>query len=252
MRSVSASQCSAAYLELHIEQGPVLESMGLPLAAVLGTKGVERHTITFHGQEAHSGSTPMHSRRDALAAAAKLAPRNPHHRNAKHPDAVCTIGSVKTFPRDRHRCRRPLRSHSRSTRPGCPGARHHVSRSSAEEHSIRARKRAAPSSGRASGTLRPSPFHPALIELVRRMRYVRPLGRTIASHAQRPVARRSGSLPLRNSHRHALCTIAQGNQPQQRLKTRAKTICTWPSPHSTSWHRRPSIGFAPHKRRVAT
>ena len=63
----------AAYLELHIEQGPVLERLGLPLAAVLGTKGVERHAITFHGQEAHSGSTPMSDRRDALAAAAKLA-----------------------------------------------------------------------------------------------------------------------------------------------------------------------------------
>jgi len=64
---------AAAYLELHIEQGPVLERMGFPLGAVLGTKGVERHAITFHGQEAHSGSTPMNARRDALAAAAKLA-----------------------------------------------------------------------------------------------------------------------------------------------------------------------------------
>jgi N-carbamoyl-L-amino-acid hydrolase len=82
---------------LHIEQGPVLESMGLPLAAVLGTKGVERHGITFHGQEAHSGSTPMHSRRDALAAAAKLA-LEIRTIATKHPDAVCTIGSLKTFP----------------------------------------------------------------------------------------------------------------------------------------------------------
>jgi hydantoinase/carbamoylase family amidase len=88
---------AAAYLELHIEQGPVLESMGLPLAAVLGTKGVERHAITFHGQEAHSGSTPMHARRDALAAAAKLA-LEIRTIATKHPDAVCTIGSVKTFP----------------------------------------------------------------------------------------------------------------------------------------------------------
>src|SRR5271165_2225038 len=47
---------AAAYLELHIEQGPVLERMELPLGVVLGTKGVERHTITFLGQEAHSGS----------------------------------------------------------------------------------------------------------------------------------------------------------------------------------------------------
>src|SRR5207302_3797473 len=57
---------AAAYLELHIEQGPVLEALGLPLGVVLGTKGVERHAITFHGQEAHSGSTPMNTRRDAL------------------------------------------------------------------------------------------------------------------------------------------------------------------------------------------
>ena len=88
---------AAAYIELHIEQGPVLERMGLPLATVLGTKGVERHMITFHGQEAHSGSTPMNARRDALAAAAKLA-LEIRSIAGKHPDAVCTMGSVKTFP----------------------------------------------------------------------------------------------------------------------------------------------------------
>jgi N-carbamoyl-L-amino-acid hydrolase len=87
----------AAYLELHIEQGPVLESMGLPLAVVLGTKGVERHAITFYGQEAHSGSTPMGVRRDALAAASKLA-LEIRAIAGKHADAVCTMGSVKTFP----------------------------------------------------------------------------------------------------------------------------------------------------------
>jgi beta-ureidopropionase / N-carbamoyl-L-amino-acid hydrolase len=88
---------AAAYIELHIEQGPVLERMNLPLATVLGTKGVERHAITFHGQEAHSGSTPMNARRDALAAAAKLA-LEIRTIAGKHPDAVCTMGSVKTFP----------------------------------------------------------------------------------------------------------------------------------------------------------
>jgi N-carbamoyl-L-amino-acid hydrolase len=88
---------AAAYLELHIEQGPVLEKMQLPLAAVLGTKGVERHSITFLGQEAHSGSTPMTARRDALAAAAKLA-LEIRTIAKRHPDAVCTIGSVRTFP----------------------------------------------------------------------------------------------------------------------------------------------------------
>ena len=87
----------AAYLELHIEQGPILERLGLPLAVVLGTKGVERHAITFHGQEAHSGSTPMADRRDALAAAARLA-LEIREIAGKHTDAVCTMGSVKTFP----------------------------------------------------------------------------------------------------------------------------------------------------------
>jgi beta-ureidopropionase / N-carbamoyl-L-amino-acid hydrolase len=96
-RSAAERTNAAAYLELHIEQGPVLESMHLPLGVVLGTKGVERHAITFHGQEAHSGSTPMAVRRDALAAAAKLALEiRPIAR--KHPDAVATMGSVKTFP----------------------------------------------------------------------------------------------------------------------------------------------------------
>lgn len=87
----------AAYLELHIEQGPILERVGKPLAVVLGTKGVERWAITFRGQEAHSGSTPMEVRRDALAACAKLALEiRPIAR--KHPNSVATMGSVKTFP----------------------------------------------------------------------------------------------------------------------------------------------------------
>jgi N-carbamoyl-L-amino-acid hydrolase len=87
----------AAYLELHIEQGPILEKLGLPLGVVQGTKGVERWAITFHGQEAHSGSTPMEARRDALAACAKLALEiRPIAR--KHPQSVATMGSVKTFP----------------------------------------------------------------------------------------------------------------------------------------------------------
>lgn len=88
---------AAAYLELHIEQGPVLERLGKPLAVVMGTKGVERHAIRFTGQEAHSGSTPMGDRRDALAPLAKLA-LEIYKIAGRHADAVCTIGSVKTFP----------------------------------------------------------------------------------------------------------------------------------------------------------
>jgi hydantoinase/carbamoylase family amidase len=62
-----------AYLELHIEQGPVLEGLGLPVATVLGTVGVERNRVIFRGQAAHAGSTPMTHRRDSFLAAARFA-----------------------------------------------------------------------------------------------------------------------------------------------------------------------------------
>ncbi len=60
-------------IELHIEQGPVLEARDLPLGVVTGTYGTERWAVRFTGQAAHSGSTPMDQRRDALSAAARLA-----------------------------------------------------------------------------------------------------------------------------------------------------------------------------------
>jgi len=87
---------AAAYLELHIEQGPVLESKNLPMGVVLGTFGVERHQITFTGQAAHSGSTPMSHRKDALGGVSKLhlAVREIA---VKH-GGVCTVGSVVTKP----------------------------------------------------------------------------------------------------------------------------------------------------------
>ena len=89
---------AAAYLELHIEQGPVLESMDLPLGAVLGTFGVERHLITWKGQAAHAGSTPMDKRRDALAGAAKLALEIREVAARAGGGAVCTSGGVVTKP----------------------------------------------------------------------------------------------------------------------------------------------------------
>ena len=88
---------AAAYLELHIEQGPVLLDKDLPLGAVLGTFGVERHAITFRGQAAHSGSTPMDRRRDAFLAAARMSPEI--YEIAKRSGiGVCTIGSCTTKP----------------------------------------------------------------------------------------------------------------------------------------------------------
>ena len=89
---------AAAYLELHIEQGPVLESLDLPLGVVLGTFGVERHRITWRGQAAHAGSTPMAERRDALAGAAKLALEIREIAAAVGDGAVCTSGGVICKP----------------------------------------------------------------------------------------------------------------------------------------------------------
>ena len=90
-----------AYLELHIEQGPVLESMNKPTGVVLGTFGVERHMLRFVGQAAHSGSTPIPMRRDAFLAAAETAIAcREIARRYTTPAArvVCTVGTVKVEP----------------------------------------------------------------------------------------------------------------------------------------------------------
>src|SRR3954468_1721599 len=94
----SQLQGAAAYLELHIEQGPVLESLDLPLGVVLGTFGVERSRFTWRGQAAHAGSTPMDKRRDALAGAAKLALYIRELAAEVGGGAVCTSGGVVTRP----------------------------------------------------------------------------------------------------------------------------------------------------------
>jgi allantoate deiminase len=90
-----------AYLELHIEQGPVLESMNKSTGVVLGTFGVERHLLRFIGQAAHSGSTPIPMRRDAFLAAAESAIAfREIGKKYTTPSArvVCTVGTVKVEP----------------------------------------------------------------------------------------------------------------------------------------------------------
>jgi N-carbamoyl-L-amino-acid hydrolase len=89
-------QNARAYLELHIEQGPVLESLNLPLGAVIGCYGIERHQLLFTGQAAHAGGFPMHLRHDAFLAAAEfaLAVRD----IAKQQGGVGTNGRVRNVP----------------------------------------------------------------------------------------------------------------------------------------------------------
>jgi len=86
-----------AYLELHIEQGPVLEQLDLALGAVLGTFGVQRHVVRFTGAHAHAGASPMHLRRDAFLAAARssLAWRDDA---AGRDDVRATTGIVRVSP----------------------------------------------------------------------------------------------------------------------------------------------------------
>ena len=93
-----------AYLELHIEQGPVLEAMQKATGVVLGTFGVERHMIRFTGQAAHSGSTPIPMRRDAFLAAAQTALECraiglKHSRPEPGHGVVCTVGVVNVEPK---------------------------------------------------------------------------------------------------------------------------------------------------------
>ena len=140
---------AAAYLELHIEQGPVLLDLDLPLGAVLGTFGVERHAITFHGQAAHSGSTPMNRRKDAFLAAAKMSPeiyriaeqqrRRLHHR-LLHDEAG-------------HRDQRGggMPDHARPAPSRCGGARADVAGSAGRRASDSRRKAMSRVSGSASG-----------------------------------------------------------------------------------------------------
>jgi allantoate deiminase len=97
LKSINAK----AYLELHIEQGGVLESMNKSAGVVLGTFGLERNMVRFVGQAAHSGATPIPMRRDAFLAAASTALecREIALRHSKPgANVVCTVGVVKVEP----------------------------------------------------------------------------------------------------------------------------------------------------------
>jgi hydantoinase/carbamoylase family amidase len=97
--SESGSELSGAraYIEMHIEQGPVLESRGEPAATVLGTCGVERHAAVFTGQAAHAGATPMELRRDSFAATAQAALAI-REIGLAHDGGVCTVGGATSEP----------------------------------------------------------------------------------------------------------------------------------------------------------
>jgi N-carbamoyl-L-amino-acid hydrolase len=88
----------AAYLEAHVEQGPVLETEGRAAAAVEGIVGISRTTVRFTGQANHGGTTPMHLRRDALWGAAELALAVRDLARASEGRAVATVGVFEVGP----------------------------------------------------------------------------------------------------------------------------------------------------------
>jgi allantoate deiminase len=92
-----ATEAAVGYLEFHIEQGPVLESLGLPLGVVDAISGQSRFDIIFEGQANHAGTTPMDLRRDALAGAAEWIIAVEREARAI-PGAVATVGRINVSP----------------------------------------------------------------------------------------------------------------------------------------------------------
>ncbi|MDQ2779140.1 MAG: Zn-dependent hydrolase [Pseudomonadota bacterium] len=91
-----------AYFEAHIEQGPVLEDEDIPLGVVTGALGQRWYDVIVTGQEAHAGPTPMHLRRDALQAAARLMQTVQTIAMAEQPDGRGTVGFVQVHPNSRN------------------------------------------------------------------------------------------------------------------------------------------------------
>jgi N-carbamoyl-L-amino-acid hydrolase len=153
---------AAAYLELHIEQGPVLLSKDLPMGAVLGTFGVERHEITFTGQAAHSGSTPMAHRRDALGGVSKL--HLAIREIAVKHGGVCTVGKVTTEPGIVTAVvgRATMTLDQRHLDPATLAAMHAEARQASERI---AREEKIDVAWRKIWQIQPFPFHPELIEM---------------------------------------------------------------------------------------
>jgi len=87
-----------AMLELHIEQGKVLESAGTPIGVVSGIVGIYRYIVTVVGEAGHTGTTPMHLRNDALVRAAPLFTWLPEWVRAQSPEMVGTIGQLSLEP----------------------------------------------------------------------------------------------------------------------------------------------------------
>ena len=185
---------AAAYLELHIEQGPVLLDLDLPLGTVLGTFGVERHAITFHGQAAHSGSTPMNRRRDAFLAAAQDEPGN----LSTSPSAAATASarSVRARPSPASSPAWWRNAASRSTSAiSTPAALAQMLTEAKErERTLRQGRKRRRRLGTASGNIEPILFHDDLIAFATKPS-AKPAASRIACRPGRCMTRRKSRAP---------------------------------------------------------
>ena len=85
------------YIEVHIEQGPVLEGLGLPVGVVTAIAGQARYRLTFKGSSGHAGTVPMRGRHDALAAAAEFV-LAVESEGASQEGLVATVGQMSVYP----------------------------------------------------------------------------------------------------------------------------------------------------------
>jgi beta-ureidopropionase / N-carbamoyl-L-amino-acid hydrolase len=97
-RAVRSPSEFRAFLELHIEQGPVLDSLGIPVGVVEGIVAIDRHMIEVEGKAGHAGTTPMRVRDDALVKAAKIVTGVNRAVRSLGPEMVGTIGEMKVHP----------------------------------------------------------------------------------------------------------------------------------------------------------
>nr|WP_111299356.1 Zn-dependent hydrolase [Paracoccus saliphilus] len=97
-RAVLAPGSVHAFLELHIEQGPVLEAEGRDIAIVERIVGLAQLMVTVRGRAGHAGTTPMHARRDALVGAVLILAQLPDLARAVGSDAVLTVGKMEVLP----------------------------------------------------------------------------------------------------------------------------------------------------------
>ena len=113
-----------ALFELHIEQGPILEAEGKVIGVVQGVQGMRWYEVTATGQDAHTGATPMHLRKNALLGAARMIERIHQIALAHAPAAVGTVGMVEVRPNSRNVVPGTCSSRSTSATRGSRARRH--------------------------------------------------------------------------------------------------------------------------------